>query len=398
MKKEYGFSFIEIIVGLAIIGLLMGIMIPMIAPSMNFLAQLESDNKIEELKTAMSAYYRDNMAEIIQNSTSSPTDNTLQTAMGNVSTFGCENEYTKDAIEAGENIKALGSYLPRSSSDLIKDGYGQTMCIAVSPLLYRTYSGVNLYYRNIAIISRGANGSLDATLSGSDPSAPQNINEIFQPLSGTLVLDTQAQAYNTSYVVKNVFNDRGTDDKVVLIDGFPLALEAYNKTNQTLKTIKMAYETYFNVRYLMETSRNISYDYFYHDPANPTGRSDQSSVGAIMRTHGNSDTTLSATYSAYAKAISGTYNAVRLTNDVEGNGVVNNDDLFLGMKSSDLKDAFGYSIYFDNSSSKVRSTSGNNLLPGTDTPPYSATFIARMPVPTIVAAQQYLTATAIGTY
>lgn len=412
MNKQNGFSMIELIVGLAVLSVILKFLLPMFTPLMEFNSRQETESKINALRSAFEAVYRENMGSIIENGTSS---NQLSfnvkegAAIVNktIRTFGCEDELTVNAEDAAQNIAPLEQYLPAGLNASIQDGYGQPFCIAISPLQYKKYAGSYLYYHTIAIIGRGSNGTLDAN-GNLSMGTNTNINSIFVKTNSN-VFDGPVGAINSSYILRtnsqapSAPDSMVSNDTAVLIDGYPLAFEAYKKTEEKLKKLSGAYETYFNVRYLMETSRNIALDYFYFDQAGGL-RGDPSSAGAILRTHVD-NATLTADYTPYTQLISTGYSAVRMVEDVTLQGAVSpgyvttvTGGQLLGLRDEDFRDYFGKSVYLDNSSDKVRSTRPGQPV-NSDIPPYSAMFLAKIPMPaTATIGQQYLTSTAIGTY
>lgn len=412
MNKQNGFSMIELIIGLAVLSIILKFLLPMFTPLMEFNSRQETESKINALRTAFEAVYRENMGSIIENGTSASQlsfdiKDGAAVVKKTIATYGCEDELTVDADSAANNISPLEQYLPAGLVASVQDGYGQPFCIAISPLQYKKYAGSYLYYHTIAIISRGSNGTLDAN-GNVGLGSNTNINSIFVKTNSS-TFNTNIGAVNSSYILRTNSQDASaatsmtSDDIAVIIDGYPLAFEAYKKTEEKLKKLSGAYETYFNVRYLMETSRNIALDYFYYDQAGGT-RGDPSNTGALLRTH-TDNATLTAAYTPYSQLISAGYSAARMVEDVNLAGTtspgyvtsVSNGQL-LGLRDEDFRDYFGKSVYLDNSSDKVRSTRPGQAA-NTDIPPYSAMFLAKIPMPaTATIGQQYLTSTAIGTY
>lgn len=410
MNKQQGFSMLEIIIGLAVLSIMLKFLLPMFTPLMEFNSRQETESKINALRSAFETVYRENMGSIIENG-SSAMQMSFDVREGaavvrkTITTFGCEDELSVDADAAANNLAPLEQYLPAGLNASVQDGYGQPFCIAISPLQYKKYAGTYLYYHSIAIISRGGNGTLDANGNvalGSNT----NINSIFIK-NNSNTFDANIGGINSSYILRTNSQTgpetRISDDIAVIVDGYPWAFDAYKKTDDKLKKLSGAYETYFNVRYLMETSRNIALDYFYYDQAGGP-RGDPSISGAVLRTHVD-NATLTPEFLPYSQTISSGYSVARMVEDVTLGGVASpgyvtsaTNGQLLGLRDVDFRDYFGKSVYLDNSSDKVRSTRPGQPV-NTDIPPYSAMFLAKIPMPTTATiGQQYLTATAIGTY
>jgi hypothetical protein len=89
--------------------------------------------------------------------------------------------------------------------------------------------GYAVYYRKVAILSRGYNGRIDA-------------GTAMDPATGAVTV--------------------GGDDAAVVVDGFQIQRELAEQSVAKVDRIAKAYERYFTNRYLANLSRDISVDYF----------------------------------------------------------------------------------------------------------------------------------------
>lgn len=217
---------------------------------------------------------------------------------------------------------ALGAYLANSASLAWRDGHGQGLCIDVTSRLTASVQGVEFVYRSIAVASPGADGVLE-------PGTTFDANG-FLTLAG--------------------------DDKGFLIDGREVVGSMVSVTNERIERVQQVLSTYFMTRYRSNPSRDIAVNYFSNTDPNGNASPSYDALGFIASTR---SLRIALADPAYAIMVSQ-----------------------LGLSASDVVDAWGNSLYFDNSSANVRHP--NNAVSHMRLPPYTSRVSAQLPNGTFV--------------
>ena len=153
----------------------------------------------------------------------------------------------------------------------------------------------------------------------------------------------------------------GGDDKGILVDGRSLMQDKVTQSLAVVNRAADAYQTYFNTRYLANTTRDISIDYFANSDRGGNASSSWDFGGAMPNTGGN---------------------AVNMVN-IGAHSV-------LGLTLSDVTDSFGQVLLIDNSSDAVRNPqNGTGAL---QTPGFTARISTSLP------GGQTLSRTVVGSY
>ena len=314
-RRQGGFTLVEIVVAVTLLALLTSMLFTYFEPWVRYKAKLDTERELAAIAQALEAAYRDNAFGI---------DNivgaVVQLPSGNIDAAARATDTT---------FAALLNYSTISPAEMARDGYGKPYTVFVSRRLMRQVAGTSLYYHVVAIVSSGMReGAAQST---------------FDPATGTLTLD----AVETG----------------VVVDGFRIQREHYLLTLAKIKTLAGAYTTYFQSRYLNDTSRSIGVNYFANrDPGgNVSGTWDRG--GAVLN---------SATVANPA-----TVTAVNLA-------------AVLGVSTNDVTTGYGRPIYIDNASDAVRNP--NNTAASMRAAPYTARLWAELP------GGQTLTVSAMGTY
>lgn len=364
-KKEQGFTLLEIVIAISLIVLLTTLLMTSFGPWLRFKQRLDTETRLKDLSQAATAFYKANAYKIDdQNGVSTympaygvlvadPMDATKNMHSNCPAATAGNDPAEVDSNAIVSNLMPLQSYASTAISQLARDGFNTGLCVFVSKRQTRPLAGATVYYHTLAFVSPGENGVLDSITS-------------FDPVTGTLML--------------------GGDDKGSLVDGYQIAAENVRVTTERLQRFAKAYETYFNIRYLLKVDRDISVDYFYKD--NTSNNGDPGS-GAV----GDPGPTIEQTI----EALGGAWAASSFSNVIDTDLTKN-----LGISNSDGVDAWNHSILFDNRSSRVRAgkSGAAQLLP-----PYTAAFGALMPGasdcgggPETTSCTAYISATAVSSY
>lgn len=314
--RASGFSLLEIMVAIAI----MGVLTFAVVPQMRFLADLQSEHdtktRLTELITGMRAAYKVNIATIDGD----------ELAVINFGARGNTNPSTATADQRCNSTTAdyspWSEFTGQAAGVLARDGYGAPFCIFINARSSMLIDGVTVYYHSIAFVSGGRNNVLDA---------------------GT-ALDGQGNLALAG------------DDIGMLFDGRKLATERYNTTVENMRRVVSAYEQYFASRFASDPSKSTSINYFACGdnttcpPGAPVPRWD--SGGSMPTTCGGSIPLYSTT------------------------GI--SPHAVLGLSRSDVTDGFGTVMKVDNCTDNVRSPnhSGTDNM---KIPPYTAAVTTTIP-------------------
>lgn len=319
-QNQLGFTLLEMMLAIGLASLLIVLISNAMASSLTFYSKIETDSRLKDLRTALTTAYNDNAMTVDSN-----TSAVFTTSAGTLSPLA--PTVNNLCLGTTTTFLAIARYLSTSASDIWHDGFGRGFCIYVTPRQTATVNGVNFNYHALAIVSAGVDGAMDpsTTLSA----------------VGELTL--------------------GGDDKGILIDGRSLMWDKVSQTWLALNRTADAYQTYFSTRYLANTTRDISIDYFAKSDraGNPSNNWD--ATGSMANSGG-----------------------------VATNMVNLGAHTVLGLTTADVTDAFGQVLMLDNSSDAVRNpqnSSGALQTPG---------FTAR--ISTTLPGGLSLSRTVVGTY
>lgn len=348
MRQQKGFTLVEIVIAIALVLMITAVVTQGLGPWIKFKQRLETEQNFKDLVQATTALYKANAYNIdntdpVGTAPPSPTSIgpngalSLPTASAPANQFqtDCTAGDPADTTSIKETLRPLQPYLSKSVLELAQDGFNNKICVLVSKRQYRDVNGARLFYHSVAFISRGDNTTLDA---------------------GTTFVDNGAGMTLTL----------AGDDTGQMVDGFKIALENYQVTLTRLQKLTLAYETYFHIRYLTKSDRDISINYFY---ANNT--SNNGDPGDIL----NGDTGPTAPETRLS--LGGTWVHASFDNVIDPIGASSSRySSILGVGDSEGRDAWGKPLLVDNRSPRVKSGELNAIK---TQPPFSAAFGALLP-------------------
>jgi prepilin-type N-terminal cleavage/methylation domain-containing protein len=245
-RAQAGFTLIETLVALAVITAISMVVLGALAPWVGFKQSVDTERKLQDLKQGFIAYYDSNAMAI--------------EAQGN-GNFGPFVRSTPDAngscADQADAFAQISGSFSESPQQLAKDGYANPWCVLISDALSQSRDGVKLWYRNIAFVSTGRDGKLDAGT---------RIDAL-----GNLVT--------------------GGDDSAMVLPGYDLEYAKLKETQRRMSRVASMYETYFTTRFLAYPDRDITRYYFAN------GGAGYDTSGAVASTGGN--------WSAVATALAG---------------------------------------------------------------------------------------------
>jgi prepilin-type N-terminal cleavage/methylation domain-containing protein len=382
MIKQRGFTLLEIVIATSLLVLITTTVLQGFSPWMKFKQRLDTTQNLKDLSQAATAFYKANAFAIDDTDLVSTQPDILGGANGTLFVSATANiESVCPSVNVGADpgdttlveaeIAPLQPYLNRTVAEVARDGFNNALCVAISPRQFRDFSGTRLYYHTIAFISPGENNALDP---------------------GTQFVQTAPGVWTLSVT---------GDDTGSTVDGFQIAMYNYEVTLERLQRLAKAYESYFNVRYLMRSNRDIAINYFYAndgtnngDPGNggpdpgPTVVQSRTILGNVW---------VPASFD----------NVILGINNPPATGPVKIASA-LGVAETDGYNAWGMPILFDNRSDRVKA--GSNSVLVRQQPPFTATFGTLLPGSSDACALSgdpnnpgsicitYVTATAVGSY
>lgn len=229
-NSQKGFTIVEILIAMVLVTFLTMAALDMFGPWMLLKSKIDTDRKMQDVKTALTEAYRKNALSIDTNSGQSL-----------VFSSGTFNTSTTTPVAGGgvtctENagFDLLRNFLSNGVHDAVVDGFGSPLCVFISNRLKTTVDGVDINYHTVAILSMGSDSVSNST---------------FNPATGEL--DVKGDDYGT------------------IVNGFGIQYEGYTKTLDRMDKIANLYSSYFTARYLSSVSRDVSVDYFStaYDPS-----------------------------------------------------------------------------------------------------------------------------------
>lgn len=377
-NNSAGFTLIEVVIAIALIVLLTTVLLSSFGPWLRYKQRLDTETRLRDVGQSITALYKANAGDVDNSERASTlTTSAFGSTVGAMllrdgrafnsncpavaGTFDAAETVT-NSIES--NLAPLQPYAATPVANIARDGFNNGICIVVSPLQSATINGAKVQYHAVAVIALGESAKLDtATTFGPDASG-----------RWTLSLDPAGA-------------NRG-----IVVDGYQIQVDNIKLTSERLARFAKAYETYFNVRYLMHPSRDITLDYFYMDNG-----------GVGIPNRGNGNNLDSGNVVRESRVGLGSTWATASFDDVLAAGP--NIAANLGISMADSLDAWGRPILFDNRSGMV--SAGADSGGASRLPPFTAVFLALLPGADTCASNpntrgaicdHYISATAMGTY
>jgi prepilin-type N-terminal cleavage/methylation domain-containing protein len=244
LHAQRGVSLLEVMVVVAILALLVPSIMAMVQPFMNFYGKVNTDNRLKDLRTAITATYNTYAVNIDTQSTA-----TLTTPDGTLSQV---LPVSNQCAGTSATFAAAKRFLSTSANEIYRDGFGHSFCVWITPRLSASYSGVTYYYHNALIVSPGVDGAIDAT--------------------------TMLNADGSITV--------GGDDRSAFVDGRSIVLAKLQQTSALMDRIAAAYQNYFTTRYMVNTSRDTAVSYFANGAASWGTTANWDAGGWVVSTAG----------------------------------------------------------------------------------------------------------------
>lgn len=216
-----GFTLVEVLVSLSLIVVVALIAMGAITPWIGFKQKLDTERRLIDIRQGMTAMYNNQGMRIEDqdNGTFAQFVNSVPAA-GTDGLLRCAPQ-----VNAFQSNSDVFSEFPQQ---LANDGYMNPWCIFVSPAIREVRDNVPLWYRNVAVISTGPNGGLDA---------------------------------GTTLAASGLLTVAG-DDTGITVSGREIQGAKLTETLRRLNRVAQAYETYFTARFLASGDRDVTTYYF----------------------------------------------------------------------------------------------------------------------------------------
>lgn len=241
--RQQGFTLLEILIALVLLTVISVVLVGSLGPWLSFKQKLDTERKLNDLKTAFTLAYDANAMTAEGESGA-----LLKLATGTVAPT---TQGGTQCVADPASWQALANFLPDGPQSSQLDGYGAPWCVLINPQQQTVINGAPVYFHTVAIVSTGRSGRLDPTTR-------------LDPETGALTL--------------------GGDNMGVLVSGYAVQKTKLEQTQARLDKLASLYETYFTAQYLGNPARDIMVDYFA--TSNPTGAWDNSGAGTVGGTQG----------------------------------------------------------------------------------------------------------------
>lgn len=318
MRRQRGFTLLEILVALVLIGGLYAIVADSFGPALAFRAEIETKERQKDLRAAILAAYKINALNVDAEQAAKldfgASTGILNPVLPDGTTGRCGSTATTFA--------PVARFSSSSAGEIYRDGYGHPMCLLITTRNSLNISGATVNYHSAAIVSPGRDGVIHASTA-------------LDNTTGNLTL--------------------GGDDMGILLDGRALAQDRYQITLEAIKRSADAYQAYFSVRYQTDPARSISVNYFAcgNDTTCPPANSNS------LWDRGNGMPTTCAGPIAMFKSTGISPHAV------------------LGLSKSDVTDGYGNLLMLDNCGNSVRNPANTDA--AMRTPPFTAVISTTLP-------------------
>lgn len=217
--RKSGFTLIETLVAIAIIALISTLLLGAVGPWIKLKQTMDTERKMLDLKQGFLSYYKDNAMAMERSGAN-------KFMALSTSTF-IDAGGSRQCVSQEEALKSFAYKFSETVQELAVDGFKNPFCFIVSPVYSEVVNGVELPYRNLAIVTAGADGhvSPDSKFNGRN--------------------------FETT-----------EDDRAVVVVGFDIQKEKLEETQKRMQKVAMMYETYFTARFMAYPDRDITRYYF----------------------------------------------------------------------------------------------------------------------------------------
>lgn len=283
-RRKKGFSLLEMMVAIFVAGMLIMSLSQALAPALAFYGKQDTDARLRDLRVALEQAYKDDAQRVdsVANAVFTTRNGVINPVLPDPN-GRCDTPVT--------TFDPIARYLPTSAAASASDGFGQGVCVLISPRATWSHEGVEFQYHAIAVVSAGFDGAVDP---GTDLSP-----------DGVLVI--------------------GGDDKGFVVDGRAIVGGQIDEARRQLERAASSLESYFFTRYQSNPSRDMGIYYF-------ANRNQANAISSTFDVGG---------------IVSNTRGVARPITEFDNHTQI-------GLSVDDVTDPWGGVMLFDNSSNAVR--------------------------------------------
>lgn len=243
IKNQRGLSLLEVVLAISLGTIVLMSSFQQFMPWLQFRQKIETERRMEVLAKAIENAYQVHAGYIddLNKNFAGTAQNVTRMVFRPGAGVGVDaSDYfdsrpclpaMRDTASEEAIYKSFRSYVDMSDagSDMAVDGFGGTLCVYVSKVMYTNVEGMDLPYRNIAVVSKGMN----------------NTSEVeFNEDTGEIVTES------------------GSDDTVRIVSGLHIQKSKFDLAVQRLDRIAEAFSAHFQIMYLRNPVRDESLNYF----------------------------------------------------------------------------------------------------------------------------------------
>jgi len=221
MRRSRGFTLLEVLLTLALVGVILGVTLPAIDSALKFNQRLETKANMERLAKAIELTYRTRAWTMDRNA--GPILNTGTTSI----TTGIAS-----AARFADVLAVSGE-----DSGILEDGFNRPYRVFVSNRLTATVDGTAVPYHVVALVSNQG-----GAFNGSTQQQVLDPGTSFDPNTGILTL--------------------GGHDTGMVINGLSVVQDLLRTSRSRLERMADSWSRYFKIKYDADPSRSVNRDYF----------------------------------------------------------------------------------------------------------------------------------------
>lgn len=227
MKKQKGFTLVEIMIGMSVMALLVASFSDIIGMAIKWQMRVQNDDRMANIKVAVIEAYKQDLWNS-WNLKSAAAPNRFRFFDGSFMVTGAATPISLNAISRFGTL---------SGNNLMNDAFNMPLNLYVSNWINLSVpGGANIAYQELAIVSGGENHVIEA-------------GTTFNNATGQLILSG--------------------DDQGFTVGAASINQSLYNQAQTGVQKVATVMSTYFKGRFLNNASRDVSVDYFAS--TNPAG-------------------------------------------------------------------------------------------------------------------------------